>query len=690
MFYIFFTQLANVHQPVLVHADIHKGTEVHHVADGAGQFHAGLQVLHFQHIAAQHRRRQRFARVSPRLLQLGDDIPHCRHAGAQLLRQGLIAHFLRQRRQLLHPLGADLLQRTAAQRQQPFGGRVAFGVDGGGVQRIFTAGDPQKAGALLVGLFAQLGHLQQLAAGGKAAVFLPVSHNVPGDGAVDARDMLQQRGRRGIKVNAHRVDAAFHHAVQGGIQPGGRHIVLVLPDADGLGVDLHQLRQRVLQAAGNGDRAAQVDVILRELLAGEPGRGVDRSPRFADDGILHRQPAFGNQFRHDFFRFPAGGAVADGNDRHPVLFQQGGHQPLGLGDPVVGLGGVHHGGIQHPSGGVHHRQLAAVAVAGVPPQHHLTGERWLHQQVMQIFGKDPDGLFRGRLKQLTEGLVFHAGGDQALPAIGTGGSHRPPAGVLGGDRLFPDHLQRLFLLQHNGGFQQSFLLAAVDGQDAVRGNAADRLPEVVVHFICSVLFVVAGGGHYGGPPDQQAQRLADLAVIGNILREDIHGARQGVLRRFHARFCIQIVLRHGQRLPQGVLRADGRCQRLQPLFPRDAAAGTAAGLVGTVEVLHFRQRPGRLHRRLQLRGQLLLLLHGAQHLLPALLQAAQVRQPVRQVAQGGVIQTVGHLLAVAGDKGDGVSLIQQADRRFHLVGTELQLLRKLLQQFHRSVSFLGR
>ncbi|CAN3996757.1 hypothetical protein PBMFNG_PBMFNG_00960, partial [Dysosmobacter welbionis] len=47
-------------------------------------------------------------------------------------------------------------------------------------------------------------------------------------------------------VHAHGVHTVLHHTVQSLVQPLGGHVVLVLSHADGLGVDLHQLRQRVL------------------------------------------------------------------------------------------------------------------------------------------------------------------------------------------------------------------------------------------------------------------------------------------------------------------------------------------------------------------------------------------------------------------------------------------------------------
>ena len=47
--------LGNMHQTILVHAQVHKGAEVDDVAHRAGELHARLQVLQAHDIAAQQR-----------------------------------------------------------------------------------------------------------------------------------------------------------------------------------------------------------------------------------------------------------------------------------------------------------------------------------------------------------------------------------------------------------------------------------------------------------------------------------------------------------------------------------------------------------------------------------------------------------------------------------------------------------
>ncbi len=64
--------------------------------------------------------------------------------------------------------------------------------------------------------------------------------------------------------------------------------MLVLADADALGVDLDQLGQRVLQAARDAGGAAQADVdighLLRRIFAG----GIDRGAGLADHHLLRQ------------------------------------------------------------------------------------------------------------------------------------------------------------------------------------------------------------------------------------------------------------------------------------------------------------------------------------------------------------------------------------------------------------------
>ena len=67
-----------------------------------------------------------------------------------------------------------------------------------------------------------------------------------------------REGGSGVQIHAYIVDAVLHHAAQSFIQPLFGHVVLILPHADGLGIDFYQLRQRVLKPAGDGDGARRV------------------------------------------------------------------------------------------------------------------------------------------------------------------------------------------------------------------------------------------------------------------------------------------------------------------------------------------------------------------------------------------------------------------------------------------------
>src|SRR6185369_4052682 len=125
--------------------------------------------------------------------------------------------------------------------------RVRLRVHRGRVQRVVTTGDPEEAGALLEGLRAEPGNPLEAGTRTERAVRVTVRHDVLGQPGGDAGDPGKQRHGRGVQVHTDAVHAVFH-------------------DADGLRVDLDQLGQGVLQAAGDRDRTPQRDVHPRQLL----------------------------------------------------------------------------------------------------------------------------------------------------------------------------------------------------------------------------------------------------------------------------------------------------------------------------------------------------------------------------------------------------------------------------------------
>ena len=210
------------------------------------------------------------------------------------------------------------------------------------VERVLTAANSQKACSVEICLGSQLGDLLELAAIGEGAVFLAESHDVLGHARRDARNVSQQARARGVDVDAHAVDDVLHHVAQGARELGLVKVVLVLAHADGLGRNLDELCQRVLQAAAQAHGATHGDVQVGILLAGELGGGVHRRAGLVDDGVSQPRRLLGDELRDDFLGLAAGGAVADDDGVDAVLFDEAGELALGAGDVVARLGGVDH------------------------------------------------------------------------------------------------------------------------------------------------------------------------------------------------------------------------------------------------------------------------------------------------------------------------------------------------------------
>ena len=333
-------QLGDVYEAVLVHAHIDEGAKVDDVAYRALELHAGLQVVNRKCRAAKDHLGRVVARVAAGFLELVDDVDE---------RQGAAVQVACQRRdaaQAALDIGyaatAEFAGGNAGALQDGRGHLVAFGVDARRVERVLATADAQEARGVEICLGPQLGDLLELAAIGKGAVFLAESHDILGHARRDARYVSQQARARGVYIDAHTVDDVLHHVAQRARELGLVKVVLVLAHADGLGRNLDELCQRVLQATTQAHGAAHGDVQVGVFLTGELGGGVHRRAGFVDDGVAKAGRLLGDELRDDFLGLAAGGAVADDDGVDAVLLDEAGELALGAGDVVARLGWVDH------------------------------------------------------------------------------------------------------------------------------------------------------------------------------------------------------------------------------------------------------------------------------------------------------------------------------------------------------------
>ena len=155
-----------------------------------------------------------------------------------------------------------------------------------GVEHLDGARNAEEARRLLIRLAAEARNLEQLGTVQKLAVRLAVFYDILSHRRAYARNIRKQRIRRRVEVDADRVDAVLNNARERLVEPRLLHIVLILPDADRLGVDLDELGNGILKATRYRHRRALRDVKIRELLGAELGRRIDRRARLADHYVL--------------------------------------------------------------------------------------------------------------------------------------------------------------------------------------------------------------------------------------------------------------------------------------------------------------------------------------------------------------------------------------------------------------------
>ena len=291
----------------------------------------------------------------------------------------------------------------------------------------------------------------------------------------------------------------------------------------------------------------------------------------------------------------------------------------------------------------------------------------------------------GPLGEKSAHLALERGIDKAVVGVLSGGFdefHRSGAGLHHGAA---QQRQRQLALEQDGRAEHFLFFAAVDGEDLVALQTGERLLKIVVQAVDAVLLRRGERAQRSALFQHLAQRAADGGIVADPLGDDVVRALQGVGERFHALFRVDKIARgvFGAGTA-ALLRKEQRRKRLKPLLPRNRRAGAALLLIGAVEVFDLGKRFGIVDGGGELVCKLALLVDGFFHALAPLFKAAQVLEAFFERAQRGVVHRAVHLLAVAGDEGDGIALVQQAHNVFHVLRALAELPGKRLNDIHRN------
>ncbi len=194
----------------------------------------------------------------------------------------------------------------------------------------------------------------------------------------------------GVEFHPHAVDTTDDHVIETPFERGLIDIMLVLPDANRLGIEFYQFRQRIHEPAANRHRAAHGEVMGGEFFARNLGSGVDRRATLVDhhDGNGGRNADLANEG----FGFAAGGTVADRDGLDIELADQSLQCLRRFAHFVDRSGRINHLVLQQLTLAVETNHFAAGAKTRINGQHVLAAQRRRQQQFPDILGEYPDGL----------------------------------------------------------------------------------------------------------------------------------------------------------------------------------------------------------------------------------------------------------------------------------------------------------
>ena len=230
--------------------------------------------------------------------------------------------------------------------------------------------------------------------------------------------------------------------------------------------------------------------------------------------------------------------------------------------------------------------------------------------------------------------------------------------------------EHVVVVQLDAHAQQPVCLAALHGQQAMRGNSLHGLLVFEVHLeLGGVLLLAALDLRVDAAESVRlfAQPAACLHVLRPLLGHDVAGALEGGLLVRHVVLGIDERPQHlGPRPAQRLLLQQQIRQRLQPALASRRGPCPPLGFERQIQVLQHLLVLALLDLLSQLRRQQPLLVDRPQDRGLASSQLMCLGQRILDHPQRRLVQPAGRLLAIARDEGQRVAVLQQLDGGPHL------------------------
>ncbi|CAH0319644.1 hypothetical protein SRABI128_04822 [Microbacterium sp. Bi128] len=328
----------------------------------------------------------------------------------------------------------------------------------------------------------------------------------------------------------------------------------------------------------------------------------------------------------------------------------------------------------HLAGAIHHGDLDAGAQSRVQAQGGAVPGRRGEQHIAQVRGEHSHGLVLGGGEHPAAQVCRQPRQDARAPGQ-LGGLQQPgiggPAAV--GNPEEPGHGS---LVPAAGGgeggvvvrislgeveLQRAVLFSAQQRQDTVRGHSGRLLGEleVVLEFLAFGFLAFLHPGHHPAlGPQPFPERGGQVGVLRYAFHQDGAGTGERRGRVPDRVFGVEVLGRLALRVQFGALE-QGVGERLQSGFAGDLRLGAPLGFEREVDVLQPRLSVGADDGGLQFRGQRALGGNRLEDTPAAVLELAQVAQPLLQLAELGIVQGAGRFLPVEGDEGHGGPGVEQ-------------------------------